>query len=69
MTAQQFTSRVVKIGTTKVPVAPSMLNLSIDELRNNLKAQYPEVAEAQYKAVVQDGVQLIEFLPRPGRKG
>ena len=64
-------ARIFKIGTTKIVEDESMAQMSLDEVREHLKMAYPEVAEATVREKVdaETGVNFVEFLPRPGRKG
>lgn len=61
--------RVFKTGTIRVVEDESMRELSNEEVRNLLKATYPEVANATIRETSADGQRIIEFLPQPGRKG
>ena len=62
-------ARIFKIGTTKIAEDESMAGLSLDEIREQLKLAYPEVAEATVRERTEGETTFIEFLPRPGRKG
>lgn len=64
-------SRIFKIGTTKIVEDESMAGLSLDEIREQLKIAYPEVAEATVREKIdaEAGITYIEYLPRAGRKG
>ena len=62
-------ARIFKIGTTKIAEDESMVGLSLDEVREQLKIAYPEVAEATVRERTEGETTFIEFLPRPGRKG
>ena len=61
--------RVFKTGTVRIVEDESMHGLSNEEVRNVLKATYPEVANATVRETTSDGQQIVEFLPQPGRKG
>ena len=64
-------TRIFKIGTTKISEDESMAELNLDQIREQLKIAYPEVAEATVheKVDAETGVTFVEFLPRAGRKG
>jgi hypothetical protein len=62
-------ARIFKIGTTKIVEDESMAGLSLDEIREQLKIAYPEVAEATVRERIEGETTFVEFLPRPGRKG
>ena len=62
-------ARIFKIGTTKIVEDESMVGLSLDEIREQLKIAYPEVAEATVRERTEGETTFVEFLPRPGRKG
>ena len=61
--------RVFKAGTVRIVEDESMQGLSNEEVRNLLKATYPEVANATIRETTAEGQRVIEFLPQPGRKG
>ena len=62
--------RVFKIGTTTVVEDESLAGRSVEEVKDILKRTYPEVAHATVRErVLDDGTQVVEFLPKPGRKG
>ena len=61
--------RVFKTGTVRIVEDESMQGLSNEDVRNLLKATYPEVANATIRETTSDGQRLVEFLPQPGRKG
>lgn len=68
--AEQPKPRVFKTGTTRIVEDASMRGLDNEAIRNILKATYPEVANATIREVTgDDGQQVVEFLPQPGRKG
>jgi hypothetical protein len=62
-------TRIFKIGSTKIVEDASMAGLTLDQIRERLKALYPEVAEATLREKVEGDNQYYEFLPKPGRKG
>ena len=69
MSDQNSTPRVFKTGTVRIVEDESMHGLSNEEVRNVLKATYPEVANATIRETTSDGQRIVEFLPQPGRKG
>ncbi len=62
-------TRIFKIGSTQVVEDPSLQNLTTDEIRERLKASFPEVAEATVRERTEGDTTFLEFLPRAGRKG
>ncbi len=62
-------NRIFKIGTTRIVADASMQDLSNEQIRERLKATYPEVAEATIRETAQGETTFVEFLARPGRKG
>lgn len=63
-------SRVFKIGATRIVADDSFLSVDNEAARQVLKASYPEVANATIRErTLDDGTQLVEYLPQPGRKG
>lgn len=69
MSDQNSTPRIFKTGTVRIVEDESMQNLTNEEVRNVLKATYPEVANATIRERTSDGQKIVEFLPQPGRKG
>lgn len=61
--------KIFKIGAATIVADDSLTDLPHDAIRNLLKTQYPEVAHATIREHHKDGMHIIEFLPRPGRKG
>lgn len=62
-------NRIFKIGSTRIVADASMQDLSNEQIRERLKAAYPEVAEATIRETTQGETTFVEFLSRPGRKG
>ena len=59
--------RVFKIGANRITdETPAASN---EQVRNLLKGQYPEIANATIRETVSGGITTVEFLPVPGRKG
>lgn len=62
--------RLFKTGSTIITENETTANLSPEEVRDILKYQYPEVANATISlSTNEDGQQTISYLPKPGRKG
>jgi len=62
--------RIFKTGAVRIVEDESMHGLSNEEVRNVLKATYPEIANATIREVTtEEGQTVVEFLPQPGRKG
>ena len=60
----------IKIGATTISEDESLAERSLDEIKDVLMHSYPEVAHATVNTrTSEDGTQIIEFLPKPGRKG
>jgi hypothetical protein len=69
-TEQQPLPRVFKTGATRIVEDASLRGLDNEAVRAILKTAYPEIANATIREVTgEDGQQVIEFLPQPGRKG
>ncbi len=62
-------TRVFKIGATRIVEDPSMSGVSNDGVRDLLKVSYPEIANATLREREENGMRIVEFLPQPGRKG
>ena len=50
-------------------LTPFGFHITNEDVRNLLKATYPEVANATLRETTAEGQRLVEFLPQPGRKG
>ena len=61
--------RVFKIGSTRIVADESMAGKTNREVRDMLKAQYPEIAHANIREKTENGTTLVEFSVRPGHKG
>lgn len=68
-TVTTVTTRVFKIGTTRIPENDTTRGKSAEDVQALLKAAYPEVANATVRERVEGEYQVVEFLPQPGRKG
>ena len=66
---QNPSSRVFKIGATRIVEDPSMSSLDNNAVRDVLKTSYPEIANATIREREENGLRIVEFLPQPGRKG
>jgi uncharacterized protein YhfF len=62
-------TRVFKIGSTKIVEDESMQGRSLDEVREILRLNFPEVAQATIREKTEGDVTFYEFLPVAGRKG
>lgn len=63
-------TRIFKTGSTIIAEDTSTAGLSPEAVRDILKYQFPEVANATINLrTTEDGQQIIEFLAKPGRKG
>ena len=63
-------SRVFKIGTTTLVEDDTLAGKTLDEIKDILKQTYPEVTHATVRErTLDDGTAVIDFLPKPGRKG
>lgn len=62
--------RIFKIGAARIVADDSMAALTNEQVRDLLKPTYPEVANATIReTTLDDGTQLVEWLPVAGRKG
>jgi hypothetical protein len=62
--------RIFKIGTTTIVEDESFAGLNHEQIRDVLKRSYPEVAHATVRErTLEDGTQVVDFLPKAGRKG
>ncbi len=65
--------RVFKIGTNRIVEDSSTVSLNNEQIRNLLKATYPEVANASIRerteTTSEGDLRIVEFMPQPGRKG
>ena len=64
-------TRVFKIGANRVVEDEATARLTNEQVRGLMKATYPEVANATIRERTDPDVniQIVEFLPQPGRKG
>jgi hypothetical protein len=62
-------NRIFKIGATRVVETESMSGLTNEQVRELLKINYPEVANATLREREENDLRVVEFLPQPGRKG
>ncbi len=69
MTDQQAPQRVFKIGTIRIVADDTLRELSHEEVRQMLQTTYPQVAHATVRETTTEDTTLIEFVPKPGRKG
>ena len=61
--------RVFKIGSQTIYENDVTYGLSNEAVRDILKLQFPEIANATIGARAENGLSIVEFLPQPGRKG
>ncbi len=61
--------RVFKVGNNRIVEDAATAKLSNEQVRNLLKSQYPEVANATIRETVSGDTRVVEYLPQPGRKG
>lgn len=62
--------RIFKIGTATVVEDESMSGLDLEGIKRILQRSYPEVAHATVRErTLEDGTQVVDFLPKAGRKG
>lgn len=61
--------RIFKIGSDQIVDNDDTINLSIEECQEDLAQQYPEVRNATIRERTEGENQIIEFIPKPGRKG
>lgn len=64
-------ARIFKVGETTIVEDESLRDLSNEQVRDMLKRTYPEVIHSDV-AVREDrdtGLTVVEYKPRPGRKG
>jgi hypothetical protein len=65
-----FYPRIFVIGTNRIVEDESTVALDNEQMRNLLRANYPEVANATIRERTDaSGSHVVEFLPLPGRKG
>ena len=62
-------TRLFKTGTTVITESVDMRGLSVEQVKQLLKASYPEVAHATVRERVDGDTLIVEFLPQAGRKG
>jgi len=62
-------TRVFKIGATRIVEDASMSGATNEQVRDLLKTNYPEIANATLRERDENGMRIVEFLPQPGRKG
>lgn len=61
--------RIFKVGTTRIVADESMRDLPTDAVRQLLQRRYPQVAHATVRERTEADTTIVEFLPKPGRKG
>lgn len=61
--------RVFVVGPNKIVENDSTVGMTNEQVRDFLRGMYPEVANATIRERDENGTQVVEFLPQPGRKG
>jgi hypothetical protein len=61
--------RIFKVGANRIVEDAATAKLTNEQVRNLLKGQYPEVANATIRETVNSDTRIVEYLPQPGRKG
>lgn len=63
-------ARILKIGATRIVADASMSGLEPEQLRTLLGFSYPEVTHATIReTTLENGTQVVEWIPVAGRKG
>lgn len=62
-------TRYFKIGSNKIAENDSTSGKSIEEVQQLLASTYPEVRNATIRTKTEGEHTVVEFLPKPGRKG
>lgn len=63
-------NRIFKVGTATIVADETTANLDAEGVRAALRPSYPEVANATAtERTLEDGTPVVEFSPKPGRKG
>jgi len=61
--------RIFKVGNTRIVEDDSTRIMSNEQMRDQLRRQFPEVANATISERTDGTHRIVEFLPQPGRKG
>ncbi len=61
--------RMFKIGSNRIAEDAATSQLSSEQVRLLLKAQYPEIVNATIRETVNGDTRIVEYLPVGGRKG
>jgi hypothetical protein len=61
--------RVFKIGSVRIVEDASMQHLSNEQVQAVLQRTYPEVANATLRVTTEGETSLLEWIPKPGKKG
>jgi hypothetical protein len=61
--------RVFKIGSVRIVEDASMQHLTNEQVQKLLQSTYPEATNATLRVTTEGDTTLVEFLPKPGRKG
>lgn len=62
-------ARVFKTGSTRIVETEDMAGKSIEEVQGILASTYPEVKTATIRTTTDGDDTIVEFLPKPGKKG
>lgn len=67
----QTPSRVFKIGSVRIVEDASLAGKTPQEVQKLLAPLYPQIENATVRETpdAEGGLTLVEFIPRPGRKG
>lgn len=68
-TAPAELTRVFKTGSTRIPDDEATRGKTVAEVQSMLAAAYPELKNATPRERKEGNIQVVEFLPSPGRKG
>lgn len=61
--------RIFKIGNNRIAEDAATAKLTSEQIRQLLRTQYPEIANATIRETVNGDTTIVEYLPQPGRKG
>ncbi len=69
-TTTTTSSRIFQIGTTTITEDNSTRDQTPQQVKAILQRAFPEIANAEIRETTRDdGTPVIQFVPRPGRKG
>lgn len=61
--------RYFQIGTVKIAETESMREKSVEDIRNILLTNYPEIKNATVRQKTEGDNTVVEFVSKAGRKG